>query len=544
MVLSLKTSEIFNGDPIVNVFSTQDFFISKKLQVCVFRNFTVESIFSKIKQVAQFHHVDLKIEFSEYDDSYSGSFQNLDPGAIIQIWLDARRYSDSGFSRIIEQLKSINSRVSITSIFLIGTNEDQFNAISIAFAETGIALFELNNLEMGDGKIEDRRLIETTGSPINPRFWSHVGYFVCHSMLNRLVPTKKILAVDLDGTLHGGVVGEDLFSFENFHRDLVKQLKEFKRFGMITVLVSKNDLTDVQVAMQKKLLDSISTEDFDYLKVGWGSKSDAISEVIDELKFGSDSVIFIDDNPAELIDFERNFPSAIAIRGGGPFTVTALKYCPGVFASEVHTSESRNADLKANFLRTTALAQKPDHSHMQEVLGTKLTARVNANMDINRVVEMSHRTNQFNLSFARFQAEQFQGQVAAETLSFVTIAARDNFSNSGIIASLVGNFENRRLHILEFTISCRALGRGLESQIFAIALESLKDIEVFEGISATYRPGPRNEPMQNWLKQIGVVFSPHEISLLDFGFFDVFQSLHSPATFEITEMGKDKNAEL
>jgi hypothetical protein len=50
--------------------------------------------------------------------------------------------------------------------------------------------------------------------------------------------------------------------------------------------------------------------------------------------------------------------------------------------------------------------------------------------------------------------------------------------------------------------------------------------------------------MQNWLKQIGVVFSPHEISLLDFGFFDVFQSLHSPATFEITEMGKDKNAEL
>jgi FkbH-like protein len=129
-------------------------------------------------------------------------------------------------------------------------------------------------------------------------------------MLNRLVPTKKILAVDLDGTLHGGVVGEDLFSFENFHRDLVKQLKEFKRFGMITVLVSKNDLTDVQVAMQKKLLDSISTEDFDYLKVGWGSKSDAISEVIDELKFGSDSVIFIDDNPAELIDFERNFPFA------------------------------------------------------------------------------------------------------------------------------------------------------------------------------------------------------------------------------------------
>ena len=118
---------------------------------------------------------------------------------------------------------------------------------------------------------------------------------------------KKVLLLDCDNTLWGGVVGEDgynkvLLGNEGIgliYKNFQKVIKKLINYGVLIVLVSKNNESDVLEILRKNKNMILKEKDITAMKVNWKEKSKNILELSKELNLGTDSFVFWDDNPIE-----------------------------------------------------------------------------------------------------------------------------------------------------------------------------------------------------------------------------------------------------
>lgn len=356
----------------------------------------------------------------------------------------------------------------------------------------------------------DERTYTLTGTRVSRDAQIHIARALGAQWLPAsLLPPRKMVAVDLDETLHGGVLGEDGIrgvAVTPGHARLHAFLKRLSAEGVLLALVSRNELKDVEGLFAERCADyGLSLDDFATVEVSWGSKVDAVRSAAAAARIGEDAVVFVDDNPGELLTVGLECPSIALVHAGADAdrTVDALRWQPGLWrwtADEAATV--RVGDLAANSARELLRHQAVDFNQYLEQLGVRAEIAIDPEDQLTRLADLCAKTNQFNLAVARLGEADLQQAMRAGSACVASVALSDRLANSGVIAVLVARSCDGRLCVEELAISCRALGRGLESPLISQALRAMPLWDQARELCFRVRETDRNLPARRWLGDI------------------------------------------
>ncbi|MDC0708262.1 HAD-IIIC family phosphatase [Stigmatella sp. ncwal1] len=325
----------------------------------------------------------------------------------------------------------------------------------------------------------------------------------------------KCVVVDLDNTLWPGVVGETGFSLktENSFQalrygpfgGLHQALKILKHRGVLLATCSKNNPSDVasaweslrETAKTEGMSHLLLPEDFVLHKVNWKPKSQNVGELISELGIGEDAVLFIDDNPIERAEVSAALPS-VRVLGDNLHRVRAQLLSDPCLQNNVasHESQRRTETTLAQLTRETARRQAPDEASFLRSLEIRLQVkRVRSSAHVPRLVELLQRTNQFNTTLKRHDADQMRSFLFSEAARVYTLEAQDRFTSYGVVGLCI--IAEQQIDTL--LLSCRVL--GLQPAIpFLVTV--LNDVAEFP-ITGTLVEGPRNQPSRDVYRLAG-----------------------------------------
>ncbi len=270
---------------------------------------------------------------------------------------------------------------------------------------------------------------------------------------------KKILAVDADNTLWDGILSEDgivdLVPFVEFQ----KGLKALAADGVVLVLLSKNDPPDGHPFLRSDM--PLQDSDFAALGINWGPKAGNLIEICNRLSLGTDSVVFVDDNPHECAQMKAHLPEVSVIRAEGRSVIRRLREYFFFDLGKTDEDRLRAADYRNRELRSAVASAFASKDEYLKNLDLHVIARPAVAADLNRLAQMAGKTNQFNATTIRRSWEAFAAMLEPSSPRQVFVfSAGDRFGEMGIVLYLV--YDRNAAHITDFVMSCRAMGRTLE----------------------------------------------------------------------------------
>ena len=305
------------------------------------------------------------------------------------------------------------------------------------------------------------------------------AFYLARFLRPLIVPRKKALAIDLDNTLWGGVLGEDgLAGLEigpefpgNVHLRIQRELLELKERGIVLVLLSKNNATDVEEAFSSLPGMILKLEDFAVRKINWEPKSENLRAAAAELRLGLDSFAFIDDSDYEREQMRQLNPRVLILnQNSDPLRTLNTLWETDAFDSLFLTKEDRQRqhDYRVRQAREIGAHQDDLEGFLKSLEMAAIIEPVGPG-NLDRVANLLAKTNQFNLTTRRHsRAEVARLANAAGSVALV-LRLRDKFGEQGIIGLVIAvpGQEEQSLIIDSLLVSCRALGRGVEHALWA-----------------------------------------------------------------------------
>jgi FkbH-like protein len=343
---------------------------------------------------------------------------------------------------------------------------------------------------------------------------------------------KKCLIMDLDNTLWGGVIGDDglegiqignLGIGEAYTR-LQKWAKELKERGIILAVCSKNDENNAKEPFEKHPEIVLKLEDIAVFVANWNNKADNIRYIQQVLNIGFDSLVFIDDNPAERKIVRDNLPEV---------TVPELPDDPAYYldylqqlnlfetASSVtdedgdrtrqYQEEAKRVSIRQSFVNEDAFLQSLD------MICTSIPFN---KLDIPRVAQLTQRSNQFNLRTVRYTDEDINKICSDENYITRSFKLSDTFGEYGLVSLIILKKINESdLLIDTWIMSCRVLKRGLEQ--FALnEIVTAAKMRGFKKVIGEYIPTTKNGMVKEHYPKLGFSVSEESktwfLDLIDF----------------------------
>ena len=308
--------------------------------------------------------------------------------------------------------------------------------------------------------------------------------------LNSLSP-KKAVAVDLDGTLWNGVVGEDGAAALVPNAALLAELKALKERGVLLTILSKNNLGDVRPAFEAGLLAPLSADDFLFPQIDWEPKAENLARLAKRLNLGTDAFVFVDDSPVERLEMASRLPD-VAVAS---FPPVLSAYFPEVEVTDEDRRKTEEYREEAERRKFLSEARPAD---VWDALGCWLDVHRMRPDEAARVAQLSQRANQFSTCTNRYAADDVVALAADAATRVYVVRAGDDFGEMGLVAFVVV----RGGEVADFTMSCRAAGRGLEERTWAEVVRDLRAGGVRE-LRATWRDSGRNAPVRDLFERLG-----------------------------------------
>jgi FkbH-like protein len=480
--------------------------------VNVWRNHGFESMQPLIAPYAAFRSWPLSFRLSAYDDSFS--FNDIQAASVELLWMDASRLlSRIQFSEWLEWLKErlgalrkVSSAPVVLATWVKG--ESQRKAL-----ETVIALFPaVYFADLGKACVEadipllDHRTASLAGTSISNRAQVLLARELgCKWLAGACLPPVKALAVDLDNTLHSGVLGEE--GYDNVrltmgHANLQRYLKELQQRGVFLALVSRNEMADVKELFAERSDYPLRWEDFSAIEISWADKASAIKRIADKLRISTDSILFVDDNPGELAEVTQALPrlQTLYAHKDANHTRGAVENFPGLWRWKQEADDvKRIRDISASLERESLVAAYTDPADYFRSLHVHLTYYVNAHSQLGRLSDLCRKTNQFNLAIRRFSEAELFDRMRRPDTCVASVQLSDRLADSGIVAVIVAERIDKTLQVQELCISCRAMGRRLENDIIVQAIRRMPIWAGCEEVEFLVQVGERNQPARNWL---------------------------------------------
>lgn len=330
-------------------------------------------------------------------------------------------------------------------------------------------------------------------------------------------PPKKLLVLDCDNTLWGGVVGDkgplniDLGQdgIGKAYQDFQRVIKFYQRKGLLLALCSKNNENDVIEVFKKNRNMVISIKDIVIHKINWNDKSQNIEEIAHELNIGLDSLIFWDDNPIERDKVKKNLPDVHVVDlendiENWPQKLLNLENI-GKFST---TIEDKNKTLqyknRSKFIHDLKKSKFLEIKYLKSIKLKPSFQKINLK-NITRAAQMCEKTNQFNLRTIRFKEKFFIDIVNSEKYFCELVSLKDQYGDHGIVGLYLIKKINKNEAFLEnFVMSCRILGRYLEYWMMQRALKVIKNKKI-KLLHAQYLPTQKNQIVKNFLKECNFI---------------------------------------
>lgn len=334
------------------------------------------------------------------------------------------------------------------------------------------------------------------------------------AILNALVGrARKCLVLDLDNTLWGGILGEVGPDGIHLGQDaLGKPYVDFQRTilrlrerGVLLAINSKNNPDEVLPILREHPHMILREHQFAGMQIDWSPKPEKMERLATELNLGLDSLVFMDDDPAERLQMRLTLPEVLCVEmpsNPALFSPTLLEL--PVFETVAMTEEDWNrASFYAVERQREALRQRAQS--LEEFLTSlqlAVTIRLNHEEDIARAAQLTQKTNQFNLTTRRYASSEIAGMMRDPTYRLYTLRLRDIFGDSGLTALAIVNVEAEEWHIDTFLMSCRIIGRGIETvllnEVIADATRSGA-----KRLWGEYRPTPKNGLVKDFYAKAG-----------------------------------------
>ena len=292
---------------------------------------------------------------------------------------------------------------------------------------------------------------------------------------------KKCLVLDLDGTLWAGTLDEDKITCDgaypaNAFRFFQTRIKELAQAGIILAIASKNDLNAVKAIFAQQKM-PLALNDFSAIRCNWQDKATQIRELAGTLNIGLDSLVFVDNTPAERAWIRQALPEvAVPEFPKHPYELPQFysNLLNQYFRAQKLTAEDlqKTAQYQANAARECLLQTCANYDDYLKQLQTQLTFAINDKNTFPRLAQISQKTNQFNLCTQRYKEQDFDA-IIARGGNLLALAVSDIFGDNGIVglAVLEKTDGGNALQISEFALSCRVLGRKIEQQMLAKIIE-------------------------------------------------------------------------
>jgi FkbH-like protein len=354
----------------------------------------------------------------------------------------------------------------------------------------------------------DPRLESVAGSDISieSHFWLARDLTVGWLASLRCPPLKAV-AVDLDNTLYHGVLGEVGHAgveFTGDHVSLLDALGRLARQGVLICVVTRNDQRDLAALAQVWPQGGFTLDGAAIVSASWEDKATVIQRMAADLATEPSSMMFVDDNPGELVRAISGNPGLWPVLADSPTQVVALLETQRHRASSSSdtTGGARAADARALEERSRHADASHSMQDLHERLRTRISARVATQDDVPRVEDMLKRTNQFNLTLRRTGVKDIDDARRRPDREVLVAAVSDDLSDSGLVAVMIVTLSERRLEIDELAISCRVLGRDLETALVVSMLDCLELDAAGLELLVPVVHGPRNEPALIWLSTV------------------------------------------
>ena len=299
---------------------------------------------------------------------------------------------------------------------------------------------------------------------------------------------RKCLVLDCDNTLWGGIIGEDGLNGiklgSEFPGSAFKELQfeilSLYHRGVILALCSKNNEADVWDVFERHPGMVLKKEHIAASRINWSDKARNIESIAKELNIGLDSIVFVDDSDFEVNLVKQLLPDVVVIHLPKQKVVSyrsIIASC-GLFDALSFTEEDRQRGqmYKAESAR---LRLKQDSSQNVETylqsLEMKLKIDVVNNDSVSRISQLTQKTNQFNLTTKRYSEAEIQKFVESTDAIVLQVKLSDRFGDMGIIGVAIVKFFSDNCELDSFLLSCRALGRGIESLLMGACVDITKN---------------------------------------------------------------------
>jgi len=394
----------------------------------------------------------------------------------------------------------------------------QLNDELLAVAPGNIRWLDVDYLAASVGRLNwrDPRLYHHGKLPFSPRFLPNYAAAFAGAWRGVSARTKKVLVVDLDNTLWGGVVGDDGVdgieigpgtpAGEAF-ADFGDYLGQLRRRGVVLAIASKNDEQNVREVFERHPALSLRLDDFAAVAVNWSDKASNLRRLAGQLNLDLSSFVFVDDNPAERDLIRRELPmvTVVDLPEDPAYyrrAVDALHLFDSAYVSadDLKRAASYVARRQAVELQSGA-GDLSSYLESLDMYGTLWPARQH---DLPRLAQLELKTNQFNLTFRRYAASDIERLIVDPDALVLCFSLADRFGDHGLVSSLIARFENGALRIDSWLMSCRVFSRTAEEFMLA-ELVALARARGAATILGEFIAGPKNDYVAGLFARLGFI---------------------------------------
>jgi len=361
------------------------------------------------------------------------------------------------------------------------------------------------------------------------RFWYHAKQPVSFDCLVPFVrnlaaiigalygQTAKCLVLDLDNTLWGGVIGDDglggiKIGEGDAEGEAFKAFQEYilalKNRGLLLAVSSKNEEANALEPFLNLPDMVLARDDFVAFKANWDPKPLAIEQIARELNIGLESLVFIDDNPAERELVRQSLPEVkvLELSSDPADYPTLLDRCGWIETVKLTDEDVKKTEqYRQNSERDALQAQHTDYESYLKSLEQRAEIGAFEAKHLNRITQLINKTNQFNLTTQRLTGSEVETLMNREDTLTAYVRLVDRFGDNGLISVFSGHIEEDVLQIDLWLMSCRVLKRGVESLLTNHVFERAESLNL-RMVRGVYTPTAKNMMVQKLFDELG--FSP------------------------------------
>lgn len=335
--------------------------------------------------------------------------------------------------------------------------------------------------------------------------------------------SRKIVILDLDDTLWGGIVGDA--GWENITLgghdpvgeafvDFQNALKSLLNRGILLGIVSKNEESIALEAINNHPEMLLRLNDFAGWKINWEDKAKNIVDLVSGLNLGLQSAVFIDDNPRERSRVRETLPEVFVPEWPDDFMLYKSSLlnlrcfdAPSISKEDterakMYLSEKERRDLKES-LRSL--------DTWLESLGTTVKVEELNNVNLQRTAQLFNKTNQMNLATRRLTESKLVSWANTENRKLWTFRVSDKLGDSGLTGIISLEVKNNIGKIVDFVLSCRVIGRKIEETMLFTVIKYARNLGL-DKIIAEYVPTKKNNPCLDFWKKSGFHFNEKDNS--------------------------------